>query len=67
MRQLDSPQGLTFQLGIYQAQTGDWRNLFRDVDEIDGLTAEDLQRVAQTYLIPENRTVGVIVNDASEL
>ena len=40
--------------------TGDWRNLFKQLDKIEKVTAEDVQRVAQTYFTTKNRTVGVI-------
>jgi predicted Zn-dependent peptidase len=60
IRQLDSNQGLAQQLAFYEAVTGDWRNLFKQLDRIDAVTADDIQRVAKTYFTTKNRTVGVI-------
>ena len=67
VRQLRGSQGLAIQLASYQALTGNWRDLFRDVERLDAVTAEDVKRVANEYLKPENRTVGMIVHDPSEL
>jgi predicted Zn-dependent peptidase len=60
IRQLDSNSGLAGQLTYYEVLTGDWRNLFGQLDQIDAVTAEDIQRVAQTYFTTKNKTVGVI-------
>ena len=59
VRQLASNSGLASQLTFYETVTGDWRNLFRQLDKIDKVTAEDIQRVAKEYFITKNRTVGV--------
>ncbi len=60
IRQLDSNSGLAAQLTFYHAVTGDWRNLFGQLDKIDKVTAEDIQRVAKEYFTTKNRTVGII-------
>ena len=59
IRQLDSNEGLAQQLTFFEALTGDWRNLFKQLDRIDAVTADDIQRVARTYFTTKNRTVGV--------
>jgi predicted Zn-dependent peptidase len=41
----------------YAANFGDWRKLFTQLEEYDKVTADDVQRVARTYLIPDHRTV----------
>lgn len=60
IRQLDSNQGLAFQLGAAQARFGDWRDVFRQVERIDKVTKQDVRRVANATFVPSNRTVGMI-------
>lgn len=66
IRQLDSNSGLAGQLAFYEVLTGDWRNLFKQLDKIDRVTAEDIQRVVKEYFTSQNRTVGVIKTTQSE-
>jgi len=40
---------------------GDWRTFFIHRDRLRAATAADVNRVAQTYLKPSNRTVGVFI------
>jgi zinc protease len=42
---------------------GDWRLLFWDRDQLKKVTLDDVKRVAATYLIPSNRTVGEFIPD----
>ncbi len=60
---LDSNIGLAMQLAGYQSFTGNWRNLFTELDRINAVTAEDIQRVAKEYFTAENRNV-VLMNNA---
>jgi predicted Zn-dependent peptidase len=60
IRQLASNRGLASQLTFYEVVTGDWRNLFNQLDMIEHVTAEDIQRVAKEYFTRKNRTVGLI-------
>jgi predicted Zn-dependent peptidase len=66
IRQLDSNSGLAQQITFYEVVTGDWRNLFTQLDQIDEVTAEDIQRVAKEYFKKKNRTVGVIETTTAE-
>ncbi|MEY3828149.1 MAG: hypothetical protein RLZZ148_2977, partial [Cyanobacteriota bacterium] len=61
LRSLDSNLGMAQALVEYQVKTGDWRNLFEQVDRIDAVTTEDIQRVARQTFTAENRTVGKIL------
>jgi zinc protease len=44
--------------------TYDW--FLNYLDKLAGVTPEDVQRVAQKYFIPNNRTVGVYIPNGSE-
>jgi predicted Zn-dependent peptidase len=57
---LDSNSGLAARLTFYEVLTGDWRNLFRQLDKINMVNAADVQRVAKECFVTKNRTVGVI-------
>jgi predicted Zn-dependent peptidase len=61
LRSLSSNSGMASLLAEYQAKTGDWRNLFNDLEAIEAVTAADIQRVAQGLFQPEQRTVGKLV------
>lgn len=65
VQQLSSNSGLAGQLATYQVLTGDWRNLFRQLDAINKVTREDIQRIAQTYFTDRNRTVGYLVPETA--
>ncbi|HET7711692.1 MAG TPA: pitrilysin family protein [Thermoanaerobaculia bacterium] len=62
LRQLDSNSGLALQLALYQNRYGDWRELFRDVERIEKVTAADIRRVANETFAVTNRTIGYIDN-----
>ena len=59
IRQLDDNAGLAQLLSTYSANYGDWKKLFTSIDEIDKVTADDVQRVAKEVFTTENRTVAV--------
>lgn len=46
------------------ASAGDWRLMFIHRDRIDQVTPADVRRVAEAYLKPSNRTVGVFIPTA---
>ncbi|MGH7966317.1 MAG: M16 family metallopeptidase, partial [Candidatus Binatia bacterium] len=52
------------QLGQY-ASLGDWAMIRKVIPGIRAVTAADLQRVAQTYLRQENRTVGLLLPEGA--
>jgi len=66
IRQLDSNAGLAQQLCFFQANFGDWRRMFTQLDEYNKVTADDVMRVAKTYLTENNRTVATTYAPAKE-
>lgn len=61
LRQLDANQGMASLLSEYEAKTGDWRNVFEEIQAIEAVSAADVQRVAQQMFRPNNRTVGKLI------
>lgn len=62
-RRLSSPFSIMIQLAQYEG-LGDWRFINDYADELEAVTAADVQRVARRYLTRENRTVGVFTRKA---
>jgi len=65
IHRLDSNSGMAEALTFYYVAYGDWRKMFTGIDDIDKVTADDVQRVAKQYLVPETRTVTWLVNPAA--
>ena len=63
IRGLRSNRGMAGQLAYFQAMTGDWRNLFRQVEQIEAVTIDDIQRVASEIFTTKNRSVALIENE----
>ena len=61
IRSLDSNSRLAALLPAFHAAYGDWRKLFTSIDDIDKVTAEDVQRVARKYLVNSSRTAAETV------
>ena len=59
---LDSTSGMASLLTEYEAKTGDWRNVFKELQEIEAVSAADVQRVAQATFNATNRTVGKLIS-----
>jgi len=57
IRKLDSNSGMAEELTSYYVNYGDWRKLFTGIEEIDKVSADDVQRVARQYLVPATRTI----------
>jgi len=61
IRQLDSNAGLASLLTTFHVAYGDWRKLFTALDDVNKVTADQVQRVARKYFVPEARTVALTV------
>jgi predicted Zn-dependent peptidase len=61
LNQMKSNSSMAALLTYADVVLGDWQLLFDQIQEIRAVTAEDVQRVANTYLIKKHRTIGEIV------
>ncbi|WP_016875425.1 insulinase family protein [Chlorogloeopsis fritschii PCC 9212] len=62
LRSLDSNMGMAQQLLEYEVKTGSWRNLFKQLNQLEAVTAADVQRVAKATFTPQNRTIGKLLS-----
>ncbi len=53
-------ESMAIELSEWRAY-GDWRLFFIHRDRLEKVTAADVQRVAQTWCLPSNRTVGLFI------
>ena len=61
IRQLDNSTGMAAELAFHHANYGTWRKLFTGLDDINAVTADDVQRVARRYFTASERTVASTV------
>lgn len=62
VRTLTSNQGVAQTLAFAHVNGGSWQTAFTDIERLNDVTAEDIQRVAREYIKKNNRTVGMIKN-----
>jgi predicted Zn-dependent peptidase len=65
IHKLANNSGLAAELCSYEVAYGDWRKLFTELEDYQKVTAEDVQRVARTYLVNEHKTVAYTYVPAS--
>ena len=65
-RQVETINGKSNNIGIYEVFFGYYRKMFEAPEMFNQVTAEDIQRVANTYLHVKNRTVGILKSDTSK-
>ncbi len=63
---LSSRSDLAEELATSQQVFGDWRELFKDLDRLDAVTAADIQHLASEFLVRSNRTVAYLETENTE-
>ena len=66
IRGLQSNMGMARMLTFYEDITGDWKNLWRDTERFQQISAEDIQRVANETFENKNRTTIKLVTTKPE-
>jgi predicted Zn-dependent peptidase len=56
MYRIAGNSGMAAMLGLFQANYGDWRRLFTIADQMNRVSADDLQRVLLKYFVLSSRT-----------
>lgn len=66
IRVLDSNSGMARLLAEFEVKTGDWRNLFTQIQQLEAITPDQIQQVAEQTFRAENRTVGRLLTAEDE-
>lgn len=66
IRGLSSNQGMALNFAQAHALRGSWETIFTELDDMEEVTIEDLQRVADTWFRKQTRTVGTIRTQEEE-
>ncbi len=67
VRQLQSNTGLAVLFSYHEAVTGDWSDIFTYLDDIDQVSAGDVQRVVEETFAKSNRTVAAISTETPDM
>lgn len=65
-RSVETIDGKSNNIGTYEVFFGDYSKMFQAPEKFNNVTAQDIQRVANTYLHAKNRTVGILKSDTSK-
>ncbi|HAC16052.1 MAG TPA: peptidase M16 [Bacteroidetes bacterium] len=65
LRQLGNNTGIANLLSTAQGMQGDWRKVFTDIQKMQEVTVEDINRVANQYMNNNQRTVGIVRNNST--
>jgi len=60
IQSLSSNSGMATQLTYNEVLMGDWHEMFKALEKINGVKAEDVKRVANKVFTDNNRTIGTI-------
>ena len=60
IRELDSSSGLAYQMAFYEHFLDGWENMKEYPDKIISVTKEQIQQIADEYLLENNRTVAIL-------
>lgn len=66
IKSIEDNHGLALNLALYYNLTGDWRNLFKELEKIDKVTPEDIMRIANQIFVKNNRTVGIVKTTSTQ-
>ena len=66
LRQLGNNSGIATLLSTAQGMQGDWRKVFTDIQKMQDVTVEDINRVANQYMNNNQRTVGIVRNNSAD-
>lgn len=64
---LDDNDNLMWQVGVWLLSGGNIADFNAWQDTLKTITADDVRRVAQTYLVPANQTTGILVTTPQQL
>lgn len=62
---LEDSAGMASQLGFFELLAGDWKKTFTWSQEIEAVNIDQVKKVANKYLKPENLVIGTLINDHS--
>lgn len=66
VRRLTSNSGIAQTMAFAHVNGGNWQTAFTDLERLNDVTVEDIQRVAEKYIRKQTRTVGKIENVQSQ-
>ena len=66
VRSLTSNSGIAQTMAFAHVNGGDWKTAFTNLERLNDVTVDDIQRVAEKYIRKQTRTVGKIENVQSD-
>jgi len=61
IKELKDNSGKAERIALYESMTGDWRQMFAVLEQVDAVTKDDVARVAKKYFDANRRTIVTLV------